>query len=162
MKSKFKSIIPQLGDSIGGLASTYLKDSSYFRELCDENGWNPLEDTPLPINVAAKIPTLEAIVPAAKSKLDRAQTLVNSVKGRVEQVGRLSGQVSGSIESLDKSLPTQYRGYTKEALEAIAEVNGAIGSVSSTLTEALAKADKSITKARYGASRVRLVDWLLS
>jgi hypothetical protein len=162
MKSRFRSIVTGAGDSIAGLASTYLKDSSYFRELCDENEWNPLSDTPLPINVAAKIPSLEAIVPAAKSKLDRAQNLVNSAKGRVEQVGRLSGQVSGSIEALDKALPAQYRGYTKEALEAIAEVNGAIGTVTSTLTDALEKADKSITKARYGGSRVRLVDWLLS
>lgn len=161
---KFTSILTNAGQSISGLASTYLKDPSYFRELCDENGWNPLGDTPLPVNINAKIPDPLELIPSAKSKLDRAQATVNAVKGRVEQAGRLTGQISGMLDKIDiDKLPVQFRGYSRESLEAIKEVNGAIGDISSTLTETLEKADKSIGKVRqYGGQRTRLVDWLLS
>ncbi|HEY9835425.1 MAG TPA: hypothetical protein V6D27_00795 [Vampirovibrionales bacterium] len=117
----------------------------------------------MPLNINAKIPSLQQIVPQAKSKLDRAQATVNAVKGKVEQVGRLSGQIAGAIDKLEDRLPQQFKGYTQESLDAFAEVNGAIGDASSNLIEVLEKADKSISKARkYGESRVRLVDWLLS
>lgn len=164
---KFQSIISEVGQSIPGLAATYLKNPLYFREICDQNQLNPIADSPLPMNIPLKIPALEAIAPLAASKLDKATGTINAIKGKVNQVGRLTGQISGDISdvltSVDKVLPTQYRGYTKAALDAIADVNGAIGEVESTLTSTLEKIDKSLSKVRnYGGDRVALVDWLLS
>jgi hypothetical protein len=162
-----KSIVTGAGQSIASLASIHLKDPTYFRAIAEENDWNPIADSPLPLNIAAKIPTLSEIAPLAQSKLAQAENTVAAIKGKVQQVGGLTGQVSGqvanTINSLDKSLPTQYRGYTKIALDAIADVNGAIGEVESTLVSTLDKFDKSISNARkYSDERVRLVNWLLS
>lgn len=155
------SIITKAGQTIAGLASTYLKDPSYFRDLCDENGWNPLAETPLPVNVPAIIPELEDVAIAAKSKFDGFRAIADSA-ATANLSGRLSGYISG-ISSIAEDIPPEYNGYSQAALNALSDVNGALDGAISTLGEAIDKAERSISKARqYGGETVRLVDWLLS
>ena len=155
-----RSIITKAGQTISGLAASYLKDPSHFRSLADENGWNPLSDVPLPLNVPAIIPDLEDMRIAATSRLDGLRAIA-ARKNNLS--GRLSGYTSGIVANAD--MPSEYNGYSQAALSAIAEINGALDGAVSTLEEAIAigKTERSISQARkYGDRTVRLVDWLLT
>jgi hypothetical protein len=146
-----KEIITSVGDTLFGMAAKYLGDTSYFRNLCDINGFNPLASTPLPGNVMARVPNIKDVAPIVAKKI------INS-SGVAGTVGRAISEISSGIEKLEK-MPDEYSGYPKIAIQEFKNINGVeeMGEVLSTLSEGI----KLARTGTYSKKVRNLTDWLL-
>jgi len=125
----------QPGETIDAIAHRYGID---WRDLADLNNLDPLDDVLL--NGVLDVPTVEELLAPA-----------TPVFAQVRNTTAL-------LQRADDLLPESLSGYTAEALALVGEVNGAIDTAESTVTEILGQADRVLG----GGGTYQAVEWLLT
>ena len=123
------------GESIDAIAHQYGID---WRDLADINGLDPLND--ILLDGILDIPTTDEL-------LAPARPLLSSLK-----------DAEAILQRANDLLPESLSNYTAEALAFVGEVNGAIESAESTISDILGEADRVLS----GGSAYGAIDWLLT
>ena len=135
-----------------------------WRDIANRNDIDPLSALPIdPALDALDIPSPSEVRTLAQRQLttisSTVRTAASRVTGLVSKVNNVANQIAGA-------LPDGLQGYVSPALDAIADVNGAIGSVTSKIDDVLGQADGFLSGAQndnsrtYNGAAVRLIDWL--
>lgn len=128
------------GETLSSIASDLLGDPGRFRELADLNGIDVFEE--VLDRTQIQIPTVDELLKPAAPVLAALQ------------------DVEGWIEKANEILPESLRGYTKDALKLLGDINGALDDPVSTIGDLLGRAE-GILGGKDG-QLYQVVDWLLT
>jgi hypothetical protein len=135
------------GETISSLADRIFDDPLRFPEIFDKNPG---------LDIFGDLVQGQSInIPEPSQILRYAEPVFGSVSQALGQGEQLVEKASALITEYGGKLPPELQGYAKEAIEAVGQVNGAIGKAQSILKEG----QSSLRK--YDGQAVRLVPWLL-
>lgn len=139
--------VPQLGDSLSTIAARELGDWRQWRTILEQNpSLNPLQSLPWDEQITLPDP-------------NTLQSQVQPVLGEISSAIATGGQQVVSVLQTIESIIPGAAGYSKVAQEALAEVNGVLGQVSSALTQ---KGKNLGNGNRSYDGTPKLIDWLLT
>lgn len=128
------------GETLASIATDLLGDPGKFRELADLNAVDIFEE--VIDRTQIQIPTLDELLKPAAPVLAKLK------------------DVEGWIEKANEILPEEFRGYTKDALKLIGDINGALDDPVSTIGDLLGRAE-GVLGGKDG-QLYQVVDWLLT
>ena len=128
------------GDTLTAIASKYLGNSSKWRDVAEAAGINPLEN--LEIGTTINLPDVGSI-------LDKAEPLLNDISAGLNRASAVL-EAASDIPGVG--------GYAKEAMRALAQINGVKGQATQILGDIRGQAGKLRD---YQGGSVQLIDWLL-
>jgi phage tail protein X len=135
------------GDTLASIAANHYGDAMRCFDLVEFNGLDPaVIFDEIPEGVQLDLPDPLELFEPARPVLQRASEIVTDVETAITQIAGV--------------LPPGLAGYTDEALRFLGEINGAIGSVETTIMGVLEDIPGA-ARAVLGDSTYRVVEWML-
>jgi hypothetical protein len=131
---------PIPGETLPSIASKLLGDPGRFREIADLNAIDIFEE-------ALSFTQLQ--IPTIDELLKPAAPILAGLRN-----------VEGWIEKANEFLPEEFRGYTKDALKLLGDINGALDDPVSTIGDILGRAE-GLLGGKDG-QMYQVIDWLLT